>query len=199
VSTDEHRCDQELWEAAVTGEADAFGELFERHHGLIYNFCFRRTGSWSTAEDLMAVVFLEAWRTRRVMQLHDGSLLPWLYAIATNVTRHQHRSTGRHQAALARVASRVTNVPDHADEIIDRISDEERMRQVLGAFTQLPQRERDVLELAAFASLDYAQIAAALGIPVGTVRSRLSRGRSRLRGIVDDIDRYDDEIKEAQP
>lgn len=198
MSTVEHRCDQELWEAAVIGEADAFGELFERHHGLIYNFCFRRTGSWSTAEDLMAVVFLEAWRTRRGMQLHDGSLLPWLYAIATNVTRHQHRSTGRHQAALARVASRVTNIPDHADEIIDRIGDEQRMRQVLGAFTQLPQRERDVLELAAFASLDYAQIAAALGIPVGTVRSRLSRGRSRLRGIVDDIDKYDDEIKEAQ-
>lgn len=197
MTTDEHRCDQELWEAAVIGEADAFGELFERHHGLIYNFCFRRTGSWSTAEDLMAVVFLEAWRTRRGMQLHDGSLLPWLYAIATNVTRHQHRSTGRHQAALARVASRVTNVPDHADEIIDRMSDEQRMRQVLGAFTQLPQRERDVLELAAFASLDYAQIGAALGIPIGTVRSRLSRGRSRLRGIVDDIDKYDDEIKEA--
>lgn len=183
----------------MIGEADAFGELFERHHGLIYNFCFRRTGSWSTAEDLMAVVFLEAWRTRRGMQLHEGSLLPWLYAIATNVTRHQHRSTGRHQAALARVASRVTNVPDHADEIINRIGDEQRMRQVLGALTQLPQRERDVLELAAFASLDYAQIGAALGIPVGTVRSRLSRGRSRLRGIVDDIDTYDEEIEEAQP
>jgi RNA polymerase sigma factor (sigma-70 family) len=181
----------------MTGEADAFGELFERHHGLIYNFCFRRTGSWSTAEDLMAVVFLEAWRTRRGMQLHEGSLLPWLYAIATNVTRHQHRSTGRHQAALARVASRVTNIPDHADEIIDRMNDEQRMRQVLGAFTRLPQRERDVLELAAFASLDYAQIAAALGIPVGTVRSRLSRGRSRLRGIVGDIDKYAEEIEEA--
>jgi RNA polymerase sigma factor (sigma-70 family) len=197
VSTDEHQCDQELWEAAVIGDADAFGELFERHHGLIYNFCFRRTGSWSTAEDLMAVVFLEAWRTRREMQLHDGSLLPWLYAIATNVTRHQHRSTGRHRAALARVASRVTNVPDHAEEIINRIGDEQRMRQVLGAFTQLPQRERDVLELAAFANLDYAQIAAALGIPVGTVRSRLSRGRSRLRGIVGDIDKYAEEIEEA--
>ncbi len=197
MSTDEHRCDQELWEAAVIGEADAFGELFERHHVLIYNFCFRRTGSWSIAEDLMAVVFLEAWRTRRGMQLHDGSLLPWLYAIATNVTRHQHRSTGRHQAALARVASRVTDIPDHADEIIDRISDEQRMRQVLGAFNQLPQRERDVLELAAFANLDYAQIAAALGIPVGTVRSRLSRGRGRLRLIVGDINTYDDEIEEA--
>lgn len=199
LSTDEQRCDQELWDAAVTGGAHAFGELFKRHHVLIYNFCFRRTGSWSTAEDLTAVVFLEVWRTRRGMQLHDGSLLPWLYAIATNVTRHQHRSAGRHRTALARIASRVTNVPDHADEIIDRISDEQRMRQVLGAFNQLPQRERDVLELAAFASLDYAQIAVVLGIPIGTVRSRLSRGRSRLRGIVDDSDTYDDEIMEAQP
>ncbi len=197
LSTDEHQCDQDLWDAVVDGGAHAFGELFERHHVLIYNFCFRRTGSWSTAEDLTAVVFLEAWRTRRQMQLHDGSLLPWLYAIATNVTRHQHRSTVRHRAALARVASRVTNVPDHADEIIDRISDEQRMRQVLSAFNQLPQRERDVLDLAVFANLEYAQIGAVLGIPIGTVRSRLSRGRNRLRGIVDDIDKFDDEIEEA--
>lgn len=197
MSTDKDRCDQELWEAAVIGEADAFGELFERHHVLIYNFCFRRTGSWSTAEDLMAVVFLEAWRTRREMRLHNDSLLPWLYAIAINVLRHQHRSTGRHQAALARIASRVTDVPDHADEVINRIGDEQRMRQILGEFYKLPQRERDVLELAAFASLDYSQIAVALGIPIGTVRSRLSRGRSRLRGVLDGINRYDNEIEEA--
>ena len=181
----------------MAGEAHAYGELFERHHVLIYNFCFRRTGSWSTAEDLTAVVFLEVWRTRRQMQLHDGSLLPWLYAIATNVTRHQYRSTARHRAALARVASRVSNVPDHADEIVDRISDEQRMRQVLSVFDQLPQRERDVLELAAFANLEYGQIGAVLGIPIGTVRSRLSRGRNRLRGIVGDINKFDDEIEEA--
>ena len=197
--TDEHRCDQELWEAAVTGEVDAFGELFKRHHRLVYNYCFRRTASWSTAEDLMAIVFLEAWRTRRHMQLHDGSLLPWLYAIATNVTRHENRSRARHRAALTRVASRLTDVPDHADEIIDRISDEQRMQQARAAFTQLPQREQDVLELSVFAGFDYTQIGAVLGIPVGTVRSRLSRGRSRLRRIVGEIDNHDDEIEEAYP
>ncbi len=183
----------------MAGEADAFGELFERHHLRVYNYCFRRTASWSTAEDLMAVVFLEAWRTRRHMHLTDGSLLPWFYAIATNVTRHQYRSTARHQAALERVASRLTTIPDHAEEIVDRISDEQRMKSVRAALTQLPQREQDVLELAVFAGLDYVQIGAVLDIPVGTVRSRLSRGRNRLRGIVGENSNYSDKIEEAYP
>ena len=129
---DDRRGDQELWESAVRGEADAFGSLFERHHLVIYNFCFRRTGSWSTAEDLMSVVFLEAWRTRRDLVLSDGSLLPWLYAIATRVTSHTHRSRLRYRKALARVAARRTEAPDHADEVVDRLADEQRMRELHG-------------------------------------------------------------------
>jgi RNA polymerase sigma factor (sigma-70 family) len=194
---DDRRGDQELWESAVRGEADAFGSLFERHHLVIYNFCFRRSGSWSTAEDLMSVVFLEAWRTRRHMVLSGGSLLPWLYAIATRVTSNTHRSRLRYRKALARLAARRTEAPDHADDVVDRLADEQRMRELLGALAALPSGERDVLELAAFADLDYAGIGLALGIPIGTVRSRLSRARARLQPGPVPADNHDDEIKEA--
>ncbi len=192
------RSDQELWEAANSGESDAFGQLFERHQERIYNFCFRRTGSWGTAEDLVAVVFLEAWRTRRRMELQDGSLLPWLFAIATNVSRRQHRATARHREALGRIAARYAEVVDPAVEVVDRLADEERMAEVLVAFDALPSRERDVLQLAVFGELNYVQISAALGIPIGTVRSRLSRGRSRLRGSLAAADIRFDAIEGAQ-
>jgi RNA polymerase sigma factor (sigma-70 family) len=191
IGSEDRRSDQELWEAAVSGQAEAFGVLFDRYHRLIYNFCFRRTASWSSAEDLVAVVFLEAWRTRRHMQLESG-VLPWLYGIATNATRRQHRSAARHRDALARLASRWVDVPDVGDEVAGRLADEQRMADVRAAMQQLPSRERDVLELAVFAELDYAQISTALGVPVGTVRSRLSRGRSRLRRLVGDRDNHDE-------
>ena len=64
-----------LWQRAVAGDPDSFGELFERHSRSVYNYCFRRTGSWSQAEDLTSVVFLEAWRRRSDVRLeHERAL-----------------------------------------------------------------------------------------------------------------------------
>jgi DNA-directed RNA polymerase specialized sigma24 family protein len=76
-----------LWARSRLGDTDAFGLLFERHARAIYNYCFRRTGDWAVAEDLLSVVFLEAWR-RRNKDLPEGKVLPWLFGIATNVVRN---------------------------------------------------------------------------------------------------------------
>ena len=178
--------DQELWDSAIAGLPEAFGQLFDRHHRAIYNYCFRRSGSWTIAEDLTATVFLEVWRTRRKMTLQAGSLLPWLYGVATRVSGRQVRSTTRQAAAFSRLAGREDSVADDpAEDVVDRLEGEQQMRAILRSFTKLPQREQDVLALALFGELDYADISVALGIPVGTVRSRLSRGRARLKQIVD--------------
>ena len=193
------RTDQALWAAAVGGEAGAFGELFARHHLAVYNFCFRRTASWSDAEELVSVAFLEAWRGRRRMKLAGDSMLPWLYGIATRVTSRRHRSRTRHRRALARITSQVVDAADPADDIVERLADEQRMRELHPAFEALPRGERDALELAAFADLDYAEIGVALGVPVGTVRSRLSRGRARMRLAQDGTDGRDDALEEAIP
>jgi RNA polymerase sigma-70 factor, ECF subfamily len=168
-----------LWDRARRGDVEAFGRLFERHARAIYNFCFRRTADWSTAEDLTSVVFLEAWRRRDVELLPD-KVLPWLYGIATNVVRNRRRSSRRHAAALARFAP-PDAPPDFTEEILDRLDEERDMAGVLRLVSQLPQRQQDVLALCVWTGLSYEDAALALGVPVGTVRSRLARARIRLR------------------
>jgi RNA polymerase sigma factor (sigma-70 family) len=171
--------DLSLWDRARRGDVEAFGRLFERHARAIYNFCFRRTADWSSAEDLTSIVFLEAWRRRDVELLPD-KVLPWLYGIATNVVRNRRRSSRRHAAALARFAP-PDAPPDFTEEILDRLDDEREWAGVLRLVSRLPQRQQDVLALCVWTGLSYEDAALALGIPVGTVRSRLARARIRLR------------------
>lgn len=171
--------DADLWARSRTGDRDAFGALFERHAKLIYNYCFRRVGSWATAEDLLSVVFLEAWR-RREKHLPPDKVLPWLYGIATNVVRNQQRSERRFAAALSRLPASGPE-PDFAETAGERLDDEWQMQGVLHLLGKLHRREQDVFVLCAWMELSYEDAALALGIPVGTVRSRLSRARARLR------------------
>lgn len=173
------RTDADLWARSRAGDRDAFGLLFERHAKAIYNYCFRRVGSWSAAEDLLSVVFLEAWRRRRV-ELPPDKVLPWLYGVATNVVRNQRRSERRHAAALSRMPA-LRPEPDFAGIADERVDDEWQAQGALGLLRRLPRREQEVFVLCAWMELSYEDAAVALGVPVGTVRSRLSRARTRLR------------------
>ena len=160
-------------------DSTAFGDLFSAHASAIYVYCFRRTADWTVAEDLVSVVFLEAWRRRGDVDLVTEPALPWLYGIATNVLRNQRRSMRRHRAALARLP--VTGVsPDFAEDAAARLDDQVHMRHVLSVIASLSQRDQEVLALCRWQELSYEEAAVALGIPVGTVRSRLARARSRL-------------------
>ena len=171
--------DSVLWSRAQAGDRDAFGLLFERHARTIYNYCFRRVGNWTAAEDLVSVVFLEAWR-RLEQSLPPGKELPWLLGIATNVVRNRRRSERRYAAALKRVPKPEPE-PGFADESDERVDDERLMQRALSLLARLPRREQDVFALCAWFELSYEDAALALGLPVGTVRSRLSRARARLR------------------
>ncbi|MGH2919988.1 MAG: RNA polymerase sigma factor [Solirubrobacteraceae bacterium] len=159
--------------------AEGFGELFEAHARPIYNFCFRRTADWSVAEDLTSAVFLEAWRRRADVDLTSEPALPWLYGVATNLLRNQRRALRRHRAAVDRMAP-PSATPDFADDLAARLDDERRMRDVLVQMAHLSVGEQDVLVLCAWQGLSYEDAARALAVPVGTIRSRLSRARSRL-------------------
>jgi RNA polymerase sigma factor (sigma-70 family) len=190
--------DSVLWSRARTGDSEAFGMLFERHARTIYNFCFRRVGNWATAEDLVSVVFLEAWR-RLDKPLPKGTELPWLFGIATNVVRNRRRAERRHAAALKRVPQ-PSPVPSFADDSDQRVDDEELMGRALGLVARLPRREQEVFALCAWSELSYEDAAIALRIPVGTVRSRLSRARARLQELGSGIGHEEDRmhvIKEA--
>jgi RNA polymerase sigma-70 factor (ECF subfamily) len=171
--------DRTLWSRSRAGDADAFGLLFERHAKAIYNYCFRRVGDWAAAEDLLSIVFLEAWR-RRSKELPPDKVLPWLYGITTNVVRNRRRAERRFAAALARVPAPPPE-PGFSDIADERLDDERQMQNALALLTQLPQHEQDVFALCVWSEASYEDAALALGIPVGTVRSRLSRARQHLR------------------
>jgi RNA polymerase sigma factor (sigma-70 family) len=171
--------DVELWDRAVDGDPEGFGALFERHARSVYNHCFRRTASWTDAEELTSAVFVEAWRRRRDVRLIGESARPWLLGVANNLLRNHRRSCRRYRAALARLPSPGPQ-PDPADEVAGRLADERQMTRVLALVERLPRRDQEVLALCAWSELTYQEAATVLDIPVGTVRSRLARARARL-------------------
>ena len=166
---------------------ERFGELFEEHADAVYNFCFRRLADWAVAEDMTSAVFLEAWRRRDRVDLVSQPPLPWLLGVANNLMRNHRRSLRRARAALERFHSSAS-VPDFGDELADRVDAERRMGAVVERIAALAPQEREALELCVWAELSYEDAARALEVPVGTVRSRLSRARARLRELLDEDD-----------
>lgn len=171
------------------GEPDAFAELFDVHARAVYNHAFRLTADWSVAEDVMSTTYMEAWRRHASIEPEGGSLRPWLMGIATNVARSHCRSNRRYRAAATAAAAAAgageAEVADHADETAGRLDDRRRISATLTALSSLRRPEREVLALCLWEGMEYADAARALGVPIGTVRSRLSRARTKLRKLAD--------------
>jgi RNA polymerase sigma factor (sigma-70 family) len=165
------------------GDPDAFGLIFDEYARAVYSLGLRLTANWSAAEDVVSLTFLEAWRLRARIDPGGESLQPWLLGIAVNVCRNLARASRRHQAAMSRIPP-PPEVPDFAEELAGRLDDTAQLRQVANALSGLRRSEREVIALCVWSGLDYATAARALGVPVGTVRSRLSRARRRLRKLV---------------
>jgi RNA polymerase sigma-70 factor (ECF subfamily) len=177
--------DRELWQQAAAGDHDAFAELFERHVEAVWNQGYRLTGSWSRAEDLASATFLTAWRRRSDVVLVRDSALPWLYAVAANLARSEFRAATRFLRAVSRLPV-VDAAPDHADAVAGQVDDDRRLREVLGAIRRLPRSEREAIELCLLGELSTADAAQVLGVAEVSIRSRISRGRSRLRTLLED-------------
>lgn len=172
--------DLQLWERTRSGDAEAFGDLYERHARAVQSYCLWRTADLQAAEDATATVFLEAWRKRGRLTLSTDSAAPLLLGIANNVVRRQWRSQRRHRDTLERVRG-VGQAPNDLEaEAIARVDAIQQLREGGEAIRALPQREREVLALLAWSNLSYGEIAVALDLPIGTVRSRLARARTRL-------------------
>lgn len=161
------------------GEPAAFGELFDEHARTVYHHGYRLTGDRSLAEDVLSTTFLQAWRMRGRIDPDGGSLRPWVLGIATNTVRNLTRKARRERNLQARLSPREP-IPDFADELVGRMDDAGTLASVLAAMRTLRTAEREVIALCVWAGLDYTDAARALGIPVGTVRSRLSRARRKL-------------------
>jgi len=175
--------DEVLWARARRGDAEAFGRIYARHARAVHDYCLWRTADPQTAEDVVATVFLEAWRRRDRLDLETSSAAALLLGIANNVVRGHWRTSRRQRAALTRLrAAALTEGPGPESAVISRLDASRHVRAVEGLIRSLPQGEREVLALIADGDLSYGEAASALGVPIGTVRSRLARARGRLRG-----------------
>ena len=155
-----------------------FGLIFARHFDTIYSYLARRAGR-ETAEDLAAQTFVIAFERRSDFQLERHGALPWLYGIATNLLHNHRRRAFRHRTLLARMFTGTPSIDDNVQEIMEAHVAKELV-------DQLDSNVRDVLLLFAWADLSYREISVSLGIPLGTVASRLDRGRRALRAAVDE-------------
>ncbi|MEU3769783.1 RNA polymerase sigma factor [Amycolatopsis keratiniphila] len=179
------RSDTELWRTAAGGDHGAFTELFERHVQSVWNHAYRLTGSWASAEDLTSATFLTAWRRRAEITLIRDSALPWLYTVAGNLARSEHRGSGR-RLRLARRLPEPRSVSDHADTVVDQLDGEDRLRQVLALVAKLPKSQRQAVELCLLGELSVPDAAELLGVAEVTVRAHISRARVRLRAALEE-------------
>jgi RNA polymerase sigma factor (sigma-70 family) len=165
-------------------DRDGLAAAFDAHAQDVFRYLARRCEDRALAEDLMSAVFLEAWRARDRAVLVDGTLRPWLLGIAANVLRNSCRSLRRQRAALDRYRARADRLvePDHAEGVADRADAARTRAELDAAFARLSAKDRAVADLCLVEGLNAEQAAVALGLPVGTVKSRLAHARGRLRG-----------------
>ena len=158
---------------------ERFAAIFERYFGQIHQYLAGRVGG-KTADDLAAEVFVVAFAQRERYDLARGCARPWLYGIATNLIGTHWRQEQRRYRALARADARQVS-PSDEDLVADRVSASAVGPALAAALAALEAGDRDVLLLVALADLGNGEVAQALGIPYGTVGSRLNRARKRLR------------------
>lgn len=169
-------------ETAAGGDQALFAGLFREHADALYGFCLRLTRDAELAEDARSMVFYEAWRRRHEVDLAGRAPRPWLYGVAANVVRNQRRSIRRYEEALKRIPHPGLDLGE-ADEMAARADALAEARTTRRLLDQLTPSERTVALLCLANGWSYAATAAQLDLPIGTVRSRLSRARARLKSL----------------
>ncbi|WP_018352145.1 RNA polymerase sigma factor [Longispora albida] len=165
----------------VTGPPERFGELFERYAASLFDFAARRVGR-VLAEDLVSQTFLAAFAHRGRYDVTAPSARPWLYGILSNLLRRHHRTEARGWRALARAGMDPgPGTEPLAEAATGRVHAELAVGHLSDALAAMPRKQRELLLLHVWAGLDYPELASALGLSPGTVRSRLHRAKARLR------------------
>jgi RNA polymerase sigma factor (sigma-70 family) len=176
-------------------EPERFGEIFDAYFAEIHRYVVSRLGP-DAAEDVVAETFLAAFRKRTVYDADRAGVRTWLYGIATNLIGKHRRTEVRALRALGRPSPEL-RVEGHDDRVAAQVSAQGLRPELAAAIAKLNKGDRDVLLLVALAGLGHDEIAVALEIPYGTVGSRLSRARKKLRAALGgtnpmlDLEEYD--------
>lgn len=179
--TDEH-----LVSLSKDGNLNAFNRLVERHQTAVYNLCFRLVGDRGAAEDATQEAFLSAFRS--ITRFDGGNFRSWVFRIAVNETKDELRRRGRRPAdSLSLVGPEgeyeldVVDPGETADDLVEREAVAQGIQQAL---LELPMEQREVIVLSDVHGYHYEEIARMTGSNVGTVKSRIHRGRERLRTLL---------------
>jgi RNA polymerase sigma-70 factor (ECF subfamily) len=164
---------------SATADAADLASMFDSHAKDLLRYCTRRVGE-HIAEDVVAETFLVAYEQQDRFDPARGPVLPWLYGIATNILRRHRRTEVRALRALATAET----TADFTGRAAERVDAQRLAAPLASVLAALPRRQRDVLLLYAVAELGYAEIAAALDIPLGSVQSALHRARTKVRAVL---------------
>jgi RNA polymerase sigma factor (sigma-70 family) len=192
VMADGNRTDAEVIEAAET-TPEVFGELFERHFDAVYRFCERRIGR-AAAEDLAGETFRRAFEFRSRYDREQDNARPWLYGIAMNLIRVELRSHTIQDRAYTKLEA-LTGISgsDDISKFVTASAAREQLAAVARLLITLPEDDVEILLLHVWDELSYSEVSSSLGIPVGTVRSRLSRLRRRLGALMSQTNLHPDQ------
>jgi RNA polymerase sigma factor (sigma-70 family) len=178
-------------------DAELFSVVYDRHAAVLFRFAARRLGR-ELAEDVVADAVLAAFRVRHRYDPNRLDARPWLLGILVREIANHRRSERNRYRALSRTAVEREAQDGPADQIAAQVVAASVRTPLASALADLARRDRDVLLLVAWADLSYQEVADALQIPIGTVRSRLNRARRQVREALPDLhlsldDSLDDE------
>jgi RNA polymerase sigma factor (sigma-70 family) len=173
--------DAEIFQRSIR-DPDAFREIFERHASTVHAYARRRIGT-TAGEEILAQTFLTAFEKRSRFDLSYESARPWLLGIATNIIRHHLREEREHLTALGKM---FREQPEDPVDDVARLDAQRMKPRLIAALLALSDDDRETFLLLALGQLTYEEVASALRIPIGTVRSRIHRARIHLRERVPD-------------
>lgn len=168
------------WIRASLDDPGCFAKVFDRHHQAVWTY-LARLGGPQMADDLAGEVFVRAFANRASFDPHVGIVRSWLYGIATNLWRSHARSCSRRAAAFERASSGEVAAQDTEDAVDAAVDARRRLPSVVAALESMSADDQAIVVLYAWERMSYDEMAAVLGVPAGTVRSRLARARRRLR------------------
>jgi RNA polymerase sigma-70 factor (ECF subfamily) len=177
---------QQLVKRCLAGEDSAWEELLKAHNRKVYNLCYRFTGRSGEAEDLTQEVFIKIFQTLRTYDDAQGAFSTWLNRVARNHLVDHYRRTHKDRltSSLEEEPTVLQETPSREEHPMARLESQERRELLQAALDRLSPDMREAVILRDFQDLDYDEIAQVLGVPQGTVKSRINRGRLELARVL---------------
>jgi RNA polymerase sigma-70 factor (ECF subfamily) len=191
--------DPQLVKRCLEGDDSAWEELLRIHARKVYNLCYRFTGRISEAEDLTQEVFIKIFQTLRTYDEAQGGFPTWLWRVARNHLVDHYRRTRKERltSSLEDELGKAEGRHNPAADPVSRVEARERRERVQAALEKLSPEMREAVILRDFQDLDYQEIAQVLGVPEGTVKSRINRGRLELARVLKRMQEMEDQGKGA--